>query len=387
MKRRDDQGQPAPVFKDTALIQPAHDASTAPEATPDLKRFHRELARRVAIASAALVLVIVPVYQLADGFGASSSPMLWTHAYWRTPPIILAVVILTWCQLRQDGSGAIWLVRLLGLSVMVMMFGLFASNFIDPAGDPQRMVSGLIMTTFAVALIALRGFRELLILYSLPMAGLITYLAVAGADLTAAIGMLFDSVMMLAVGLVASEMLFRTRLQAWFSRQKLHIYASTDPLTGLGNRRLMVPQLDGEVSRARRHGNALSVLMADLDYFKRVNDNHGHDAGDAVLREFAGRLRRLLRREDRAARWGGEEFLILLTETGSDEARTVAEKIRRATADQPFEVNGVSLTITVSIGVATHTCDDDTDALIKRADIALYEAKQSGRNRVCVDRG
>jgi two-component system cell cycle response regulator len=146
-----------------------------------------------------------------------------------------------------------------------------------------------------------------------------------------------------------------------------------DPLTGLFNRRYVLTRLDGLISGARRHGRPLSVAMIDVDHFKRINDRHGHDAGDAALVELTGALRDRLRAEDELGRLGGEEFLALLPDTGAAAAASVAEDLRAA-------VEGLSST--VSVGWATWNGREDADGLMKRADLALYEAKDSGRNAV-----
>ena len=158
-----------------------------------------------------------------------------------------------------------------------------------------------------------------------------------------------------------------------------------DPLTGLYNRRYMVNQLEQWMHRAVMGGKPVSLLVADIDHFKSVNDTWGHDIGDIVLKEFANRLRQGVRPMDVVCRQGGEEFVIIMPETGGDIAATVGERVRQAIAGEPFEVNeiGQNLDITVSVGVASLSDPRDTpDAFLKRADEALYVAKSSGRNRV-----
>jgi two-component system cell cycle response regulator len=164
-------------------------------------------------------------------------------------------------------------------------------------------------------------------------------------------------------------------------------HAITDPLTGLHNRRYMESHLGTLVSQATRSGRTLSVLVADIDYFKKVNDTYGHDAGDNVLREFATRLRRNTRGIDLACRLGGEEFVIIMPDTELSRALQVAERLRACIATEPFLVNaGTTLSLTASVGVSTLERREDTpEALFKRADTALYAAKHSGRNRVVAD--
>jgi two-component system cell cycle response regulator len=159
-----------------------------------------------------------------------------------------------------------------------------------------------------------------------------------------------------------------------------------DPLTGLHNRRYMAGHLTTLVAEARQSGRALSVLLADIDHFKNVNDTHGHDGGDAVLKEFAARLKRNTRTIDLACRLGGEEFLIIMPETDLERGFQVAERLRACIAAETFHVNRETrIQVTTSVGLATlETAMDTPEAMLKRADNALYAAKRNGRNRVVV---
>jgi two-component system cell cycle response regulator len=164
--------------------------------------------------------------------------------------------------------------------------------------------------------------------------------------------------------------------------------AITDGLTGLHNRRYMETHLGTLVEQATQRGKPLSLLMLDIDYFKSVNDTHGHDAGDDVLREFALRIRRSVRNIDLACRLGGEEFVIVMPETDMTVAAMVAERLRRRIAGEPFPVQQGTklLNVTLSIGIAALTSAADTPTtILKRADQALYRAKRDGRNRVVSD--
>ncbi|MCB1560630.1 MAG: sensor domain-containing diguanylate cyclase, partial [Xanthomonadales bacterium] len=157
-----------------------------------------------------------------------------------------------------------------------------------------------------------------------------------------------------------------------------------DPLTGLFNRRYLEESLLRELSRCERRGRPLSLLMLDLDRFKRFNDQHGHDGGDAVLMRFAHTLSSNSRHEDIACRFGGEEFTLILPETSAVDAIRRAESIRQLIAEMTVTHDGSTLpAVTVSIGVSTFPDDGaDTAALLRAADAALYRAKQQGRNRV-----
>jgi two-component system cell cycle response regulator len=164
--------------------------------------------------------------------------------------------------------------------------------------------------------------------------------------------------------------------------------AITDGLTGLYNRRYMETHLGSLVEQAGSRGKPLTILVLDIDYFKAINDTHGHDAGDDVLREFATRIRKSIRGIDLACRLGGEEFVIVMPETDMAVAAIVAERLRRRIASEPFAVTQgtKAIDVTISIGIATlDTADDNASTILKRADQALYRAKRDGRNRVVAD--
>lgn len=157
----------------------------------------------------------------------------------------------------------------------------------------------------------------------------------------------------------------------------------TDPLTGINNRGYFLELLHSEVERVRRYDRTLSLLMLDLDHFKSVNDSRGHAAGDAALRTVAAVFRSSeLRQNDFFGRIGGEEFAIALPETGIEGAADVAERIRENLASTAVTYNNDDFIITASIGVSEFRRGDSQDSLLHRADKAMYEAKQAGRNRV-----
>jgi two-component system, cell cycle response regulator len=194
-----------------------------------------------------------------------------------------------------------------------------------------------------------------------------------------------------------NEMLARVRTQIRKKRYSERLrenvqqsieMAVTDALTGLHNRRYMETHLNSLVEQAAARGKPLSVLVLDIDYFKAINDRHGHDAGDEVLREFATRVRKAIRGIDLACRYGGEEFVVVMPETDMAVAGMVAERLRKRIASEPFPLNqpGKAIDVTISIGIAARGEADDTAAtMLKRADQALYRAKRDGRNRVVAD--
>ena len=164
------------------------------------------------------------------------------------------------------------------------------------------------------------------------------------------------------------------------------IYRMTivDGLTQVHNKRYLSEALDREIVRARRHERDLSVILFDLDHFKRINDVHGHLAGDFVLKELARVVQARIRRDEVFARYGGEEFVVVLPETTLDGAVALAESLRERVMGSRFPFQGEPIEVTVSLGVATLGGDDRTAAeLLQRADEKLYQAKRAGRNRVC----
>ncbi|MEZ5445493.1 MAG: GGDEF domain-containing protein [Gammaproteobacteria bacterium] len=163
--------------------------------------------------------------------------------------------------------------------------------------------------------------------------------------------------------------------------------ALKDPVTGINNRAALNATIDREVNLSHRHGYALSVIMLDLDHFKRINDEHGHLAGDTVLRTVAGRITDCTRGSDMVFRYGGEEFTVVLSNTDIDGAALLADRIRKAIAATPIIIDGFEIAVTVSMGVSTLEAEDSAATLLSRADAALYDAKTAGRNRVMIQTG
>jgi len=179
-----------------------------------------------------------------------------------------------------------------------------------------------------------------------------------------------------------------SRLNASLAR--LELLASLDSLTGLYNRRAFYESAQAELSRASRDGTPVSLILLDVDNFKTINDSHGHPAGDQALCQLAEIIKKESRAYDQVARWGGEEFLILLPNTRPPEAGAVAERLRAGIASSLISLPGnVSLQVTISLGVSCSTNPISSDAstlekLLQEADKALYRAKTSGRNQTCV---
>lgn len=164
----------------------------------------------------------------------------------------------------------------------------------------------------------------------------------------------------------------------------LEKHAVTDSLTGMINHEHVFSELKKAMDQARTENYALCIVMADIDHFKSVNDNHGHLAGDGVLKEVAMRIKNSLRGFDIVGRYGGEEFLLVLHKANIATARMVAERIRSRIAATPIDLPGALLDITISMGVAMVKQDEDVNSLVERADKALYNAKENGRNQVAL---
>src|SRR3954467_9896133 len=166
-----------------------------------------------------------------------------------------------------------------------------------------------------------------------------------------------------------------------FERERgLEELAFSDELTRLYNRRFLTRQLSALVRSATRHQRTLSIVLVDIDRFKSINDEHGHARGDAVLARVAARMLRVLREEDYAGRWGGEEFLVLLPDVDETGAQATAERLRASVGERPV----AGLKVTVSAGCATWQPGESPDDILRRADVALYEAKRGGRDQVRV---
>ncbi len=190
-----------------------------------------------------------------------------------------------------------------------------------------------------------------------------------------------------------NELIVRTKTQVLrkqYQDRLRHNYhrsmelAVTDALTGLYNRRYMTNHLETLQNSAVQDHKPVSLLILDIDFFKKVNDTHGHDVGDEVLKQFSGRMIKSVRGIDLACRYGGEEFVVVMPDTDLAVALGVAERLRREVADLPFKIpaSDLELDVSCSIGVAMSMESETSESLIKRADEALYQAKRDGRNRV-----
>ena len=185
------------------------------------------------------------------------------------------------------------------------------------------------------------------------------------------------------VSLLVEYIRFQTRVRLREAKDYLNIQAKTDELTGLSNRRGFKQYL-GEVEQRTEMKNSFAVIVGDLDHFKQINDQYGHEVGDFVLREIAKTLKSLVRSEDLIVRWGGEEFLLLLVNTDLNGAQILAEKIRQTISSTHYSTDQGKLAVSMSLGVDAQKVGGDLYATLGAADRAMYEAKRRGRNCVVV---
>lgn len=257
------------------------------------------------------------------------------------------------------------------LSVMFVIFG-FAS--LRMTARQAVVLWGL--TGSAIAAI----FLFLKVPVALPMATTAEWLA-ASFSFAMTIGQCTY------IGLFGSTMrksLHQRTVELRSAYLRIEELAQTDELTGLPNRRSIVKMLDDEIARGHR-GTPCSAAMIDIDWFKRINDGYGHAAGDEVLRTVAITVFANIRTNDRFGRYGGEEFLLVLPDTGRNEAGKIVERLRAMIAELDWNAFAIDMAVTISAGLASLAPDDSCDTILARADRALYAAKAGGRNRIVTD--
>jgi diguanylate cyclase len=331
--------------------------------------------------------------------------VLWIYAYAGTLPLTVPVVFLL-C-----GIG------LTGLFVALSEFGIndrFDDHFLT---TPQIASNIMLQLGFLLAvpeigylflsvMFVIFGFaslrmtaRQAVILWALTWAAIATIffflktpvalpMATTAEWLAASISFAMTIGQCTYIGLFGSTMrktLHQRTVELRLAYLRIEELAQTDELTGLPNRRSIVKMLDDEIARGHR-GTPCSVAMIDIDWFKRINDGYGHPAGDEVLRTVAITVFANIRANDRFGRYGGEEFLLVLPGTGRDEAGQIVERLRAMIAELDWNAFAIDMAVTISAGIATLAPDDSSDAILARADRALYAAKATGRNRIATDR-
>jgi diguanylate cyclase (GGDEF)-like protein len=300
----------------------------------------------------------------------------------RAPVLLVALFTLFAHYVKKPKVDSGLLLRVIALSVMGLSLSLFVVHATYSPDTLYQMSNVLMIGFFGVSILSVRGLEQWWILFVIPLMLFFAALAIMGLEFKQLIPFLFDPLVMIFVGMVVSGSLSQLRRSEFLTRQQLKSLASTDQLTGLLNRHAIHTSLEQLVARHARHGHPFSLILGDLDKFKRVNDNYGHNVGDEVLIETAQRLTNHVRTGDIVCRWGGEELLVLLPDTELDNALAVAEKLRIAVGDPAMTLGSVTIQQTISFGVACYRGGEHIDATIMRADSGLYLAKQSGRNRV-----
>ncbi len=304
---------------------------------------------------------------------------------WLPRLFYLLLIPTGWLTLRLRRPTGVGLLLIFSLAWTIALYCLVLTRL---AGGMQFGFAGY-LTFYFFALIILAGLSlRWTLLYAL-LTPLIPHLLGLSGALPGFPHLAFA--LLLWPMSLCTVLLYTVAAQNYLRRYELERLleqaSNTDPLTGISNRRHFMPALQREIRRARRQHLALAVLMIDIDHFKRINDGHGHACGDRVIREMAQICRQGSRDIDLVARFGGEEFALLLPGTPLSQALAMAERLRQlAEQAQILQEQGAALRFTVSIGAAVlGPGDGDGETLLARADNALYEAKRMGRNRVCAE--
>lgn len=322
----------------------------------------------------ALLWVMLITFLILGAFNYALNDIRWiAHMHWTTS--ILSVVLIYWHWQRPDQtfyvSWAVFIVCALVLAAYVVVM-------------EGRDYSLIWLTIYPPVVFFLLGRRWGYILSVLVAGGGLIYAGNSApswhpAEFTG--NSLLNIVIALAALITMLRHIERTRSEAFHylheHSQRLEYIAVTDPLTGLVNRTKLDQALYRGLQSARQEQKALSVIILDIDHFKKVNDTYGHQVGDRILIQLAQVLRSNTRGSDTLGRWGGEEFLLIAESCSRPQAKVLAEKIRHAVAAFSFYDD---IRITVSLGVASFQPDDDESSLMRRADKALYAAKGNGRN-------
>jgi len=314
-------------------------------------------------------------------------------------------------QARGRRFWMIWFGALMVVSVLVALLAL--SNWAEPSRWVMELLAMCIMVSCASIIVARRIRSPLMTIYALSLvyfaqSSFAFMLAPAWSHMWWLSHAIFAfGFMALSYGVIVgflttgsfsrvysqAELIEQLRaekaradnalLKFQDANEELKVVAATDPLTGCANRRGLEARGRAEVARSKRGGAPLSFVTVDIDYFKQINDRHGHAVGDEVLMAFVDLARKALRPSDLLGRLGGEEFALLLPDTPLEGAVVVAERLRELTESESFSVSGTHIRLTVSLGVAQYSADGDSyESLMEAADRRMYRAKEAGRNRV-----
>lgn len=315
------------------------------------------------------VVWLTPLMVLGPGVFYALARSGWSRRL-RDPSMVLAqglyctlLTALAYAFSRHEVRGFV-----LCILPLIIMFGQFTLN-----GRQFATFTGCTMAMLAAALLLMRPYDEASRPLSADILELVYVALVLGAATSIAL-----------IGSHIRRKLVSSRLELAEALARVHALATTDELTSLANRRHMQDLLAEEVRRHRRLGQPLCVALLDLDHFKRINDAHGHQGGDEALRHFARVAREALREIDVLARWGGEEFLLMMPATTLAQAMTGLQRLRERLADHPHPPELPRVRITCSAGVALYQAPATIEQTIDQADQALYRAKAEGRDRICL---
>jgi diguanylate cyclase (GGDEF)-like protein len=324
-------------------------------------------------STAALLLIFV-------AWDAYIDPAHWRAAF--QVRLIGAAVIVATGLVQQWPGLAAWMPLLARIRLVVAVAAAtLAATVLDRGyGFAIAGVVAILLTGPYIAI----GLRDLLLTNLAALAALAVVITIVPLDPVDRVGTAVFTLLAVAVSTLLGRVLEASHRREFALDLELRRDARTDALTGLDNRRALLERVPIELKRAQRAGFPVSLMLCDIDHFKAINDRHGHEAGDAVLRSVARTMRDALRETDLLGRWGGEEFLAVLVDTGAGRAAEVAERIRAGVAATPLD--GIPEGATISIGVSTRPDVDEItkvwEALVKEADANLYRAKSAGRNRV-----
>jgi diguanylate cyclase (GGDEF)-like protein len=306
-------------------------------------------------------------------------------AHWRVAFLVRAVgaaVIVATGLFQKLPDKARWMPFLAKVRLVVAVVTAMVAALMLDRGYGFG-VAGIVATILTGPYIAIDS-RDLVIMNACVLAAVGAVLVSASLNAFDAIGTIVFVLLAVLVSTLLGRVLEASHRRAFALELEMHRDARTDSLTGLENRRAIQERGLLELKRAERSGAPVSLMLCDVDHFKRINDRFGHEAGDAVLRTVAGTLRAALRETDLLGRWGGEEFIAVLVETDGPAAGEIAERMRAAVAATLFDT--LPERMTISLGVATLSEIDGVaaawESLLKDADRHLYRAKSEGRNRV-----
>lgn len=334
----------------------------------------------------------IPVPALINGLTAAAVPLLLFYS-WRstqqadtlTAPWLLAfAVLLAINAIIYAVSGQKTLQRRVFIVLITALFTYLATQAVEDGSAIIWLFAYppiiFYISEARIGIIAcLGGWLAVLFLFSPLGDALFQSPYSAAFRLTMIIVLAFEMV----TCYILDQSRRRSKLGLIRLAKEFEYAAKHDALTGLANRREGLEQLDAEYQRYLRHGRHFSVLLMDIDLFKNVNDTYGHQVGDDMIVVVGQTLTAQCRKVDTIARWGGEEFLILLPEASPDDAVASAERIRLAVESASVDADSKKIGATISIGVATIQGSESIDRLLQRSDEALYQAKSEGRNRTC----